>query len=80
MSSIVGLFLKGLDHFCLGNLIALSRDYDHLTCFCFAKVLDMQTWPIFEGNKWSNPKGASVFCVLFFMHVYLEFRSNYLLI
>ena len=75
LSSIFGNFLKGLDHFCLGNLIASSRGYDHFVCFCFVlflpKYFDMQTWPIFEGNKWSNPKGASVHC-LFFMHVYLE--------
>ena len=39
--------------------------------FCFAKVLDMQTWPIFEGNKWSNPKGASVHCVCY-LHAFLS--------
>ena len=48
---------------------ASSRDYDHLICFCFAKVLDMQAWPILEGNKRDYPRGASVNGVLIVMHL-----------
>ena len=72
VSSILAIFLRDYDHFCLGNLIASSRDYDHLICFCFAKVLDMQTWPILEGNKRDYPRGASVNYVLIFMHLSLH--------
>ena len=65
--SVFGNFsFKGLDHF-LGNLRKRHRGtYDHLICFCFAKDTQHATWPIFEGNKWSNPKGASVHCVVHF--------------
>ena len=50
---------------------ASSRDYDHLNCFCLAKETQHATWPIIEGNKWSNPRGASVIGVVHF-HAFLS--------
>ena len=50
---------------------ASSRDYDHLILFCFAKDTQHATWPIIEGNKWSNPRGASVIGVVHF-HAFLS--------
>ena len=48
---------------------ASSRDYDHLICFVLPKKLNVQAWPILEGNKRDYPRGASVNCVLIVMHL-----------
>ena len=65
--SVFGNFsFKGLDHLFRQLLKESSRDYDHLILFCFAKNTQHATWPIIEGNKWSNPRGASVIGVVHF--------------
>ena len=68
--SVFGNFsFKGLDHF-LGNLRKRHRGtMIILICFVLPKTLNMQAWPIFEGNKRDYPKGASVNCVLMVMHL-----------
>ena len=40
-------------------------------CFVFVlpKKLDVQAWPILEGNKRDYPRGASVIGVLIVMHL-----------
>ena len=66
--SVFGNFLEGTMIISFRQLSkASSRDYDHLNCF--AKELNMQAWPILEGNKRDYPRGASVNCVLIVMHL-----------
>ena len=61
---------------------ASSRDYDHLNCFVLPKKLNVQAWPILEGNKRDYPRGASVNCVLIscicFVLGYLAFDFIYI--
>ena len=41
--------------------------------FVLPKTLNMQHCPFFEGNKWSNPRGASVIGVVHF-HAFFVFE------
>ena len=66
--SVFGNFsFKGIDHF-LGNLRKRHRGtMIILICFVLPKTLNMQTWPIIEGNKWIvTLGGASVIGVVHF--------------
>ena len=59
--SVFGNLLEGTMIILIRQLSkASSRDYDHLICFVLPKKLNMQAWPILEGNEWDYPRGASV--------------------
>ena len=61
MPSVFGNFAwRDYDHFDRQLSKASSRDYDHLNCFVLPKILNVQAWPILEGNMWDYPRGASV--------------------
>ena len=69
--SIFGNLLEGT-MIILGNFRKRHRGtYDHFELFCFAKETQHATWPIIEGNKWSNPRGASVIGIVHF-HAFLS--------
>ena len=40
-----------------------------MSCFVLPKILNVQAWPILEGNKRDYPRGISVNCVLIVMHL-----------
>ena len=51
--------LKGLWSFRLGNTLRLM-----IIWFVLPKILDVQAWPILEGNMWDYPRGCKCDCVL----------------